>query len=111
VKYLILLAIVLMLPACATKYAYESGDTTFTVSSYREFKRIEVQYGTLHITASGVTDDTAEAAVAITTSIGDNAAETGQIWLKGGPLMDMTGRPRGATNAELAAQFKALETQ
>jgi hypothetical protein len=69
VKYLILLAIVLMLPACATKYAYESGDTTFTVSSYREFKRIEVQYADLRILASGVTDDTAEAAVSITGSI------------------------------------------
>jgi hypothetical protein len=43
--------------------------------------------------------------------LGELVAATGQIWLKGGPLLDMTGRPRAATQAEMAAQFRALEAR
>lgn len=105
---LIILLMTLLLGGCKTTYSYEADGTKFKVGSYREFQRIEVRYGTLWIKASGVTDDTAEAAVAITSSIATEAADTGQLWLMGGPLKDMTGQPRGATAAEIAAQANAI---
>ena len=104
-----MLAMVIFITGCATSYEYESGDTTFHVKSFREFKRIEVEYGDLHIVASGVTDDTAEALIGVTNTLSNTAAATGTAWLMGGPLVDMTGQSRGATAAEMAAQFKALE--
>ena len=58
-----------ILSGCATTYEYESDGTTFHVRSYREFKRIEVEYGDLHIVASGVTDDTSETFRAVTGDI------------------------------------------
>ena len=106
----------LLLSGCATKYSLtiKDGIPLWESSSYREAKKVEIHYvkkdGVVqfHLIARGVTDDTAEAAMGITNTLTKNAAETGQMWIMGGPLVDMTGQPRGATVAEMAAQLKAL---
>lgn len=95
---------------CATKYKYEKGDTSFAVTSYREFRRIEVKYGDLHILASGVTDDTAEAMMGITETWAGAATGIGTRWIDGTTLRDMTGQPRDPTQAEMAALFTKMES-
>ena len=76
------LLLVLLLSGCATTYEYESGDTSFKVRSYREFKSINVEYGDLKLQASGVTDDTAESAAVITGSILGTVDSMGNVWIK-----------------------------
>lgn len=71
----------------------------------KDIKDAEVQWGTFHaVLGSSVGNDTV-----IPSALEAGAAMTGQVWLKGGPLYDMTGQPRSATAAEMAAQFEALQ--
>ena len=61
----------MVLPGCATTYEYTDGTKTFKSKSYRDFKSLEATYGDFHVVARGVTDDTAEAVMAIADDIAD----------------------------------------
>ena len=67
--FMIILA--LLLTGCATTYEYTDGTKTFKSKSYRDFKSLEATYGDFHVVARGVTDDTAEAVMAIADDIAD----------------------------------------
>ena len=67
--FMIILA--LLLTGCATTYEYTDGAKTFKSKSYRDFKSLEATYGDFHVVARGVTDDTAEAVMAIADDIAD----------------------------------------
>ena len=73
---------VLILSGCATTYEVQFGENSFKARSYREFKKINVQYKDFSLTASGVTDDTAEVASIITGSILGTVDAMGNVWIK-----------------------------
>ena len=66
--------LLLSITGCATTYEYTSGDTSFKVRSYREFKKIRAEYNGLIIVASGVTDDTAEVVIGVSDSVMEDLA-------------------------------------
>lgn len=78
------LLILAVATGCATTYKVQVDGNTFESRSYREFKRIEFEYKDLHFKASGVTDDTAEAATAIFRELG----ETGKWVLQFDPSQE-----------------------
>jgi hypothetical protein len=101
-----LVFLVLNLTGCSNIDVKKKGDT-WDVSYDSLFRELKDLY--VNVDDQGVTVRLGSASTS--SELGELVAATGQIWLKGGPLLDMTGRPRAATQAEMAAQFRALETQ
>ena len=103
----LVLTMFLLLGGCAsTKLTYDpKGTTTWESWTFlKDVKDAQVQWGPFYARlGSSIGNDTV-----IPSALTASAQATGQIWLMGGPLYDMTGRPRAATAAEMAAQYEAL---
>jgi len=70
----IMFVMLLTTQGCATTYEVKFGENTFKTRTYREFKKIEVEYKDFHLQASGVTDDTAEVVIGISDDVMENLA-------------------------------------
>jgi hypothetical protein len=106
-RAVIIFLVVIFLSACSNIDVRKKGanwDVSYN-SLFRDLKDLYVNVDK----EEGVTVRLGSASTS--SELGDLVTATGQIWLQGGPLLDMTGQPRGATSAEMAAQYRALENR
>jgi hypothetical protein len=109
--FLIAMAALLSVAGCATtELTYDpKGKTTWKSTTFlKNVKDADVQWGTMHARLGSSLGDY-ESINAFSGSLLQNVADTGMITMSGGNLVDTLGRPRSATAAEMAAQYKLLE--
>jgi len=106
---LLFLALLLLVTSCATtELTYDpNGKTTWKSTTFlKDVKDAHVEWGPFSATlGSSIGNSTV-----IPSALSAATLNSGSMWLQGGPLVDMTGQPRGATAAELAVQLEALRS-
>jgi hypothetical protein len=112
VRVLFLVLSISILASCSSINVEKTGaswDVDYN-SLFRELKDLYVKVDKDEgVTVSLGSASTSDQLVEITGSLMQNVADTGTITIMGGGLVDTLGRPRQATNAEMAAQYALLE--
>ena len=105
------LTVIILLSGCATTELTVTENKTIKWKSTTFLKNVkdaDVQWGTFHARLGSSLGDHETASVIMPGSLMQTVADTGKVTMMGGSLVDTLGRPRGATPAEMAAQYELL---